>query len=221
MGSCPVCSSAVADDFGLIECSNCGAQLIVHVDGRVEYSGSQEASASKEVSLPEPEPAEDAQPDFAAESTDSFGSIDQATEAEGLPPELGGEVAPTEMFDGSEPADAGEAPAMYQAGKTAPNSPDLSDLSQFANSSDSGGREGPLRYNLVLSGIDTSDVREAFREAITDRKFLWDTEQILRSIRHGEVRILNVAPGKAHMLISRLRNLPVKITWEQHAITQP
>src|SRR5262245_42386479 len=44
MGICPVCNARVADDFGLIECENCNAQLIVHVDGRVEYSGGQEAS---------------------------------------------------------------------------------------------------------------------------------------------------------------------------------
>jgi hypothetical protein len=224
----------VADDFGLLECSGCKAQLIVHVDGTVEYSGSPESKPKERTSVPQAEPQqvfEDSRPEFEADSVGSFeGEIEDVAEivpeqvaehvADELPPELGGEVVAAEMFDGNEPPDPSEAPVMYQPGN-APDSPDLSDLTEFANSSDSGGREGPLRYNLVFTGIDTSDVREAFREAITDRKFMWDTEQILRSIRQGEVRILNVAPGKAHMLISRLRNLPVKISWEQHAITQP
>jgi hypothetical protein len=203
MATCPVCSNPVADDFGLLECGSCGAQLIIHVDGRVEYSGS-----------PETPP-----PDSEAQPVEPIQDEVEPPEFDALPPELGGEVV-ADMFDGTEPPAAEDAAPMYETNKPA-NSPDLSDLADFANSSESGGREGPLRYNLFFAGIDTSDVREAFREALTDRKFLWDTEQILRSIRQGEVRIMNVSPGKAHMLISRLRNLPVTITWEQHAITQP
>lgn len=225
MGSCPVCNGHVADDFGLMECENCGAQLIVHVDGRVEYSGNREVSQSNVAAgaLSEiPELPENLTPEPAAlpeSPLDDLFEHDPAAPEE-LPAELGGEVAPEKMFDGNEHDSLDEAPPMYQQGPPA-NSPDLSDLAAFANSSESGGREGPLRYNLAVSGIDTSDVREAFREAITDRKFMWDTDQILRSIRHGEVRIANVAPGKAYMLINRLRNLPVRVKWEQHAITQP
>lgn len=232
MGNCPVCNGRVADDFGLMECENCGAQLIVHVDGRVEYSGNQEASQAM-IPIPEPVPHElpenltpepESVPDLPPEEPvqDEFSDDEPVMQAtpEDLPAELGGEIAPEKMFDGNEPELASEATKMYQAGPPG-NSPDLSDLAAFANSSESGGREGPLRYNLEVTGIDTSDVREAFREAITDRKFMWDTDQIVRSIRHGEVSIINVSPGKAYMLISRLRNLPVRVKWEQHAITQP
>ena len=84
----------------------------------------------------------------------------------------------------------------------------------------SGGRDGALRYTIYIEGIDTADVRAAFREAITDRKFVWDIDTILRSVRAGHVRIQDVSPSKAFMLIIRLRNLPVKIRWEQHAIHQ-
>lgn len=234
MGNCPVCNARVAEDFGLVECPSCGAQLIVHVDGRVEYSGGQESNGPQEGEggpLPElPDPPEpEALPDLPEEAIVEFDPIDpeaeneppaEPPEPENLPPELGGEVAAEQMFDGSEPDHVGEAPAVYQPVKP-PDSPDLSDLAQFANSPDSGGREGPLRYHLQVSGIDTADVRDAFREAITDRKFMWDTDQILRSIRHGEVNIDNVPPAKAYMLIIRLRNLPVRVKWEQHAVTQP
>jgi len=223
-GSCPVCNGRVADDFGLVECPSCGAQLIVHVDGRVEYSGNQESSQVEEVdSVPAAEAEEEAEErlpimDFPAEEDDSPLEEPHVANIQ-LPPELGGGVPSEQMFDGTEPDDE-PPPAAYEPPKPG-NSPDLSDLAAFANSPESGGREGPLRYNLQVTGIDTVDVRDAFREAITDRKFMWDTEQIVRSIRHGEVNIVNVPPGKAFMLITRLRNLPVKVKWEQHAITQP
>lgn len=233
MGNCPVCNARVADDFGLVECPSCGAQLIVHVDGRVEYSGNQESSQVEERpeemqqladhATPEPEleaPPEAAAGEFPPEPEDNSPLEEPHVANAALPPELGGEVAQEQMFDGTEPEDVGEAPATYQPAIPG-NSPDLSDLAEFANSPESGGREGPLRYNLQVTGIDTVDVRDAFREAITDRKFMWDTEMIVRSIRHGEVSIVNVPPGKAYILITRLRNLPVKVKWEQHAITQP
>ncbi|NJL25828.1 MAG: hypothetical protein HC902_12070 [Calothrix sp. SM1_5_4] len=63
-------------------------------------------------------------------------------------------------------------------------------------------------------------MREAFREAITDRKFLWDIDQILRSIRNGEVVIANVTAPKAYILVTRLRPLPLEVKWEQYGIAQ-
>lgn len=119
-------------------------------------------------------------------------------------------------FDQSEP----EPPAAVYNSAPAANSPDLSDVAAFGNSDISGGRDGNLRYNLIIEGIDTTDVRTALREALTDRKFMWDIDQILRSIRNGKVNIPNVAPTKAYILISRLRGMPVRVRWEQYAIQQ-
>jgi hypothetical protein len=109
---------------------------------------------------------------------------------------------------------------VYRPAATAQDSPDLSDIAKFGNSGASSGRDGSLRYNLFITGIDTVDVREAFREAITDRKLVWDIDQILRSLKNGEVLIPNVTPPKAFILISRLRNVPVQVRWEQYALSQ-
>ena len=97
---------------------------------------------------------------------------------------------------------------------------DLTDIAEFGNSEVSSSRDGTLRYDIVVTGIDTSDVRESFRQAITDAKLVWDTANILRTLKDGEVKMINVSPAKAFMVISRLRNLPVKVRWEQHAISQ-
>ena len=123
---------------------------------------------------------------------------------------------PFENAESDTPAEP--AAPLYSSG--ALDSPDLGDIAGFGNSDLSGGRDGTLRYTVFIEGIDTSDLRNDFREAITDRKFMWDTDQILRSLRHGQVTIGNVSASKAFILISRLRSMPVKIRWEQYAVHQ-
>lgn len=204
MSNCPVCNTPVSADFGLAQCEQCGAHLIVHADGHVEYSGSQAdeevepSPISTEESAGLPDPVED--------------MVQEAEPEEATPP-------PSEDLFHEDMASAEpEAPAVYSPPSTS-DSPDLSDIAQFGNS-DHLSRDGSLRYNLFVTGIDTADVREAFREALIDRKFVWDTDEILRSIHHGEVKIANVTAVKASVLISRLRHLPLKIKWEQYAVHQ-
>lgn len=222
MAQCPVCQASISDDFGLIECASCGAQLLVQVDGSVEAAGASEESdevfgSEEEVVaqefLTEPPPEEEAPIDF---------SPPEEEEAPALPPpepipmfEAEEEPASDMLFDEQEPP-----PPEAPPGPAVSSSPDLSDIARFGNSEASSHREGSLRYTLKIAGIDTADVREAFREALTDRKFMWDTDEILRRIRDGKVEIVNVAAVKAHVLITRLRTLPVRVVWEQYAIQQ-
>ena len=242
MSQCPLCAAEIKEDFGLIECPNCSAQLIVHMDGRVEYSGGAE-SADHEESEP-PSEAESSDTEFFfAEQPQEFdvpvteakfiGGEDDQTVA--LPQDatfaLPQEDEAQDLFADPEPAPEPAPRPVVIRPKPKPAEPkepviipegsaDLSDIARFGNSDASSLRDGSLRYNLLISGIDTADVRDAFREAITDRKLVWDTEAILRSIRNGEVRIQNVTPPKAYIIVSRLRNLPVHVFWEQYAIAQ-
>jgi hypothetical protein len=237
----------VKDDFGLQECLSCGAQLLVHMDGHVEYKGADQLEPVddendlKTVARPEADAASDAYneaeqvfdfeeaPPPAPENEEESPDLvppSQSQAAYRMPEEeTPAEAAPQESttFDFDTPPEGPESeatppPPVYVS--AAPDSPDLSDIAAFGNSEISGGRDGTLRYNLIIEGIDTADVREAFREAITDRKFVWDIDQILRSVRNGKVQIQNVAPTKGYMLVTRLRGLPLKIRWEQYAIQQ-
>lgn len=97
---------------------------------------------------------------------------------------------------------------------------DMSDVAEFGNSQMSQGREGMLRFNLYIGGIDTSDIREEVRWALTDAKFLWDADQFMNSIHNGELAIKAVTPVKSALLLQRLRAIPVEIRWEQYAIHQ-
>lgn len=226
MAQCPVCEAPISDEFGLQDCPSCSSPLFVQVDGSVEAANASEES--DEVFGQEDEIV--AQEYVAEAAPEEDGPIDFSSpeeDAPALPP-----PEPIPMFEPeAEPepepeAQSGmlfdeqdEAPAPMP-GPSVSSSPDLSDIAHFGNSEASSHREGSLRYTLKIAGIDTADVREAFREALTDRKFMWDTDEILRGIRNGEVEIVNVAAVKAHVLITRLRTLPVRVVWEQYAIQQ-
>jgi hypothetical protein len=261
MSQCPVCGAEITEDFGIVECSGCQAQLIIHLDGRIEHAGSKSGEVTSEDEaivihqeiLPEETPetfefpqeeeeaAEFMEPirefdaaDFSEEIPEEVSdesSDDDATEySTESPPPLPGEPIsavqedahdlgdPLDVLDSHDESGPSES---YDDGrkKSHPvDSVDLADVAKFANSAESGGRDGSLRYTLFIEGIDTADVREAFKEAITDKKLLWDTENILRNIRKGEVKIENVSSAKAHIVVTRLKLLPVSVSWEQHAI---
>lgn len=176
MSKCPSCKAEISsDEFGLITCSNCGAQVMAGMD---------EPEVSEEPQVVERPPVENAEvlTEDVPESTSLRESL-QETLLEGM----------------SEPAN-------------------LSDIAEYGNSPVSQAREGLLRFHVCLTNIDTADVRKAVRDVLSEPRFLFNVEEILNSIRDGEVTISDVTPVKAAVLIQKLRALPVGISWEQYAI---
>ena len=201
--------------------------MIVHMDGTVESAGgadhAEEVPAPAQTSEPIPESeaafGEDPNPfdsfDEPAQNNDQELLEPAAQEEPAFQPEAAAEPL-AEAVPEPEPE---PEPEVYRV-PVAPSAADpLAEIARFGNS-DGAGRDGSLRYNLRIAGIDTADMREAFREALTDRKFMWDTDQIVRSIRDGEVSIENVTASKAHVLVSRLRSMPLQIRWEQYVVQQ-
>lgn len=120
-------------------------------------------------------------------------------------------------FDDESDANSQPSP-MYQP---EPTSSDFGDVVEFANSDLSQARDGGLMYNLTISGIDTMDLRNAVKEAMTDKRFIWDTEAMIRGIKDGILFIEQVTAVKAFILVSRLAHLPVQIEWVQQPLNQP
>lgn len=112
-----------------------------------------------------------------------------------------------------------DSPPIEKA-PTSGASSDMSDIANFGNSEISQGREGMLRFNLHIGGIDTSDIRAEVREILTDARFLWDAEKLMSEIRDGELHIKEITAVKSALLVQRLRTVPVEIRWEQYAIHQ-
>jgi hypothetical protein len=123
---------------------------------------------------------------------------------------------------------AGDAPTNsgFHAGpKPAPPADfgpasDPLNLNDFANSEISAAKDGPLLFRVLISGIDTREIRDSIREVLEDPRFAWDSNGIFSKISKGHLAINGLSPVKASILITRIKRLPVEIRWEQYAIAQ-
>ena len=93
-------------------------------------------------------------------------------------------------------------------------------LNAFANSEVSQAKDGLLSFSILISGIDSKELRESLRQALEDGRFGWNAGILMGRIRKGCLRLDNVSPVKATILVNRIKRLPLTISWEQYAITQ-
>jgi uncharacterized Zn finger protein (UPF0148 family) len=76
-----------------------------------------------------------------------------------------------------------------------------------------------LNYDLYVSGIDTSETKFLFQEAIEDSKFAWDSVEIMKSIKGGKVVIHRISPVKAYLLAKRIQFLDIEKVWKQNVLS--
>ena len=245
MPQCPVCQSEISDDFGLIDCPQCKTPLFVQMDGSVQSMGSggevsnagyeepaqdniadvlvDEALLPAEDLISAEAPSEEPMMELSEEPvTEDFGqspSEEVALEPEAPVEEALAEEAPVEEAPAESSVDDIDAfldddPIPSPVVPVTP----ISDMSQLANTTETDAQTGSIRYNIAIAGIDTAEIRKEFRELLSDRRFLFDVDAVLKSIRSGRVRMQNVTAVKAILLIQRLRGLPVNVQWEQHVV---
>jgi hypothetical protein len=220
MSKCPNCQSDIKDDFGLVTCSHCGAQVLISIDGSSEVVPSagqavtnlenvlvSELQADDEVAeksfSDDPPPIENLSADVASE--------DIPISSQPPPP------SPLEEFAPTRPTPAPQHAAQERPTAT---TPDMTEVADFGNSSASLAREGSLRFNIFISGIDTVDIRQQVQDALTDERFLWDAEALVSKSHNGELKITDISAVKSSLIIQRLRPISIDIRWEQHAIHQ-
>ncbi|MCB0412621.1 MAG: zinc ribbon domain-containing protein [Bdellovibrionales bacterium] len=91
----------------------------------------------------------------------------------------------------------------------------MADVLEYANSEASQGREGPLVYRLVISGIDSAELRKELKESLTDRRLSWDADELMKEIVQGRLVIEGLSAVKTYVVVNRLAYLPLQIEWEQ------
>jgi hypothetical protein len=224
--TCPRCGNSLEQDFGVITCGRCHTILFVDMEGQVQLANAEPSSANEN-----PELATEADPGAgAADAGQSWSSgsdgYDSNPEA---PPEFSSDADPAmpswqpteanpDSFSAQESESsesfAGEgASAEFMTRDTSQSMAEgLSEVSDFGNNEQD---FGALSYTLLIENIDTGDIRNKLAEALTDSKFQWDVVELLQKIEKGRLEISQLNPVKASILVHRLQEVPVRVSWNQ------
>jgi hypothetical protein len=96
----------------------------------------------------------------------------------------------------------------------------LEEIANYGNSEVSQANDGLLMFDVIVEGIDNNEMRTAVREILDDKRFLWNADSLMSSVKNGHLRISKINSIKASLLVKRLKHLDVRIRWEQYAIVQ-
>ncbi len=200
--TCPQCGQSLDQDFGVVSCSHCHSVLVFDLDGNVEIQDASiirqeihDASESEEpVVVEDPILFEDPIAEISSEqigeiaSTDIEESIvDQSFEALDQPIEEPSILAAVEEPFIGEPT----VPLVNTSGSV-------------------------ISYHLKIEGIDTKDMRTQVEEALGDAKFPWTAKEIIRQTKDGILEIGPMNPVVASVLVRRLKDLSLNISWRQN-----
>ncbi len=96
---------------------------------------------------------------------------------------------------------------------------EMSDISEFSNSTQSSLQDGYIKYKIYLGGLEDSEIKKMVFDELSDKKLLLGAHDLLQSIGHdGQLCIDSLSAIKASIIINRLKSLGVKIAWDQYDI---
>lgn len=201
MANCPKCGQAIDSDFGMFNCPACQVFLSVDLDGKISL-------------------AEDVNdvPPSKNEADPATYDVEPVFDAFEINPTVEPEVATPASMDFGQVAFTEEE--VEEPKTRVLDSASLDDVVEFGNSALSSSQTGGILYDIYLSGIDTAEIREEIRLHVGDRKFLWNVEDVMRSIKNGRLVIRRVNAVKAALFIQRIKHLDVDIQWKQHEIVR-
>lgn len=75
-----------------------------------------------------------------------------------------------------------------------------------------------MNYDLEITGLDSKEELSAFKDAISESRFGWEPADILKQIRHGELKLEKLNPVQAFVLARRIRYLNLDVKWRQNVL---
>jgi hypothetical protein len=79
---------------------------------------------------------------------------------------------------------------------------------------------GALVYDLEIKGVDTPEIREDILSALTDTRLGLDGHGIIATIKNGTLLIPQLNPVKASIILSRLKYLPLEVSWTSQQLVK-
>jgi hypothetical protein len=226
---CPQCGQAISEDFGVIACPHCQALLFVDLNGDVQLSDSstlEQAAEQEEAVFVDPQADQETVfgtlARFQPSAEPSLPSTESVVESENNNFLL--HETAEEFPLPQEPAESFEPSIEEEKEIPSPDPLESTDSAEELFLEDAPLQEdfvdqevstGPLTYTVTIERIDTKTLRAQLREAFDDPKFQWSSGDLMRRIHQGRLTLKNLSPVKASVLVARLRELPLKISWTQ------
>lgn len=178
-----------------------------------------ETASSEELGAEEAAPLDNERKENFPEQKELHDSLDQDHIAEEesmeLPIDLGQQEQEEQNVNpASEELEVEEEEA--EALETQDVKQDFSDVEEYGNAQATS-EKGFLRYDLHISGLDSSEIEQHVLAILEDPRFKWDAKEILQMQKEGILVIENLNPIKAMCLVSELSFLPVlELSWKQY-----
>lgn len=189
-----------------MNCPSCDALLSIDLDGNVELAGAgTDADRNQETARASVAPSS-----IGNETEEEQG---QAEALYSFDAPLDPPLDPSERTQGESAVETPKSQSTFGTG--------LEEVARYGNSEISKANDGSLSFDVTIKGIDSIELRSSVHQALEDARFVWDVDAIMKSVRGGSLKIVDLNPVKASVLINRLKALPVSVSWEQHEITRP
>lgn len=189
MNQCPVCSTPIENSFGLVECPGCNKILFSDFNGNLAIHSEEALDSS------------------AAQQSDEISVQEAATEdaSWNFQEPSSEESIEAEPFGIEDPVVEPEI-----------SSGAISEINEFANSEASSLKNGQWLYTLTINAIDTEDLKEEVIESLRDPKLGIPHDLLDFALPTLSLKDINAV--KASVIVSRIKHLPVKLSWTQRSV---
>lgn len=219
MATCPHCQTSLPDDFGLLECPNCHASVFVDMDGNVIHEAKKSESVAEVATQDERTQfiAQDSVPAMAEEPLQE--EFQQAVE-QGFEEQQNAEASNETEFAQPNRIVEPEKENSQENWQVSSSEEAFAEVTAFGNEDHTYQNDGPLSYVVTISGIDSKDLEDRLKEVLSDKKLVLDMDRLLPTLKNGQLKITDLNPAKAYVLVSKIYDLPITVEWEQHVLSE-
>jgi hypothetical protein len=111
-------------------------------------------------------------------------------------------------------------PLIQELPSEVTNPETFEDVVEFGNQELPSQGSGGLVYDLDIEGIDTAENRKQLLDAISDSRLGLDSKALIETIDKGSLKIPELNPVKAAVILARLRPFSFQIRWSSKQLVK-
>jgi hypothetical protein len=193
---CPSCQNeqnVTENSYGaLYTCQSCQAVYFINFEGQPEFGEVESSPIESAI------PFEMASPEQSTDqASENFNALDSLS------------IQPLDIQQDISNVDQSENNFAGQFSDVA------KDISDYGNTET---QIAHLNYDLKITGLDNFEMLTLLKEVVEDSRFGWDVNEIMKSVKQGEIKFEKLNPVKAYILAKRLKFLDVEKVWTQNAV---